>query len=149
MGTYTQILYQIVFGTKYHHKTLLKPGRVELYKYMAAIIRNKKCFVYLINGVENHVHILTHVHPTVALSDLVKDVKVATSGYIKETKLFPSFAGWQVGYGGFTYSRHAKENLIRYIENQEEHHRKKTYLEELTELLEEHGVPFDPKYLLE
>lgn len=148
MSTYTQILYQIVFGTKHHAHTLSKPGRDELYKYISGILRNKNCILYQINGVENHMHILTHLHPAVALSDLIKDIKLASSKFIKEEKLFPQFDGWQVGYSAFTYSQDRKEVLINYIKNQEEHHKKKSFREEYVELLKEHGVEYDEKYLM-
>ena len=102
MGTYTQILYQIIFSTKYREPVMIKANRVELFKYITGILENKKCKLYQINGVEDHLHILTHIHPSVSLSDLVKDIKVASSIFIKEKKLFPGFIGWQVGYGAFT-----------------------------------------------
>ena len=99
------------------------------------------------NGIEDHIHIVTHIHPTVAPAALVKDIKLASSDYIKEKGLFPDFSGWQDGYGAFTYSYSAKNGLIEYVKNQEEHHKTKTFREELIELLKEHGVEFDEKYL--
>jgi REP element-mobilizing transposase RayT len=96
---------------------------------------------------EDHIHILTHLHPSVALSDLIKDIKLASSKFIKENNLFPGFSGWQDGYGAFTYSIDRKDSLISYIKNQEEHHRIKTFREEYLELLKEHEVEFDEKYL--
>jgi REP element-mobilizing transposase RayT len=119
-----------------------------LYKYIWGILEKKKCHLYRINGIENHLHILTHLHPSVALADLIKDIKLATTEHIKEKKLFPRFGGWQDGYGAFTYSIDRKDALINYIKNQEEHHRKKTFREEYLELLKEHGIEFDEKYLL-
>ena len=80
MSTYTQILYQIVFSTKYRKKVLIKEHREKLYKYIWGILKNKKCVLYQINGVEDHLHIATHVHPTVDVSSLVKDIKTASSG---------------------------------------------------------------------
>jgi REP element-mobilizing transposase RayT len=148
MSTYTQILYQIVFGTRHHEMTLVKEHRESLYKYIWGILEKKKCHLYRINGIENHLHILTHLHPSVALADLIKDIKLATTEHIKEKKLFPRFGGWQDGYGAFTYSIDRKDALINYIKNQEEHHRKKTFREEYLELLKEHGIEFDEKYLL-
>lgn len=148
MGTYTQILYQIVFGTKHHEHTMTKTGRDPLFQYITGLLKNKKCHLYQINGVENHLHILTHLHPSIALADLVKDVKLSSSKFIKEQKLFKHFDGWQDGYAAFTYSQDRKETLINYIRNQETHHQKKTFREELIELLKEHGVEFDEKYLL-
>lgn len=78
----------------------------------------------------------------------MKDIKVASAEYIKTKKLFPMFSGWHDGYGGFTYSYNEKDRLIEYIKNQEEHHRTKTFREEFIELLIEHGIEYDDKYLL-
>jgi len=148
MSTYTQILYQIVFSTKNRERTLVAEYRKELFKYIWGILQNKKCHLYQMNGVEDHLHILTHLHPSVALADLIKDIKLASSKFIKEKTIFPDFNGWQDGYGAFTYSIDRKDILINYIKNQEEHHRVKTFREEYIELLQEHGVEFDEKYLL-
>ncbi len=148
MATYTQILYQIIFSTKNREKTLLKVNREELFRYIWGVLKNKKCILYRINGIEDHLHIVTHVHPTAALSSLVKDIKVASSIWIKEQNLFPDFTAWQEGYGAFTYSVKEKEALIQYVSNQEEHHKTKSFKEEYIQLLNEHGVEFDEKYLL-
>ncbi|MFN0175791.1 MAG: IS200/IS605 family transposase [Saprospiraceae bacterium] len=147
MSTYTQILYQIVYSTKHRKPTLVKENRAELFKYIWGILKNKKCHLYRINGVEDHLHIVTHIHPSIAPAALVKDIKLASSGYIKENGLFPEFNGWQDGYGAFTYSFSAKSDLISYVRNQEVHHRTISFREELIALLEEHGVEFDEKYL--
>ena len=148
MGTYTQILYQIVFSTKDRKNTLYKKNRDKLFKYIQGILKNKKCVLYKINGIENHVHLATHVHSTVAVSSLVKDIKVSSSIWIKEKNLFPGFKGWQEGYSAFTYSIKEKNALVKYIENQEAHHKTKTFREELIDLLIEHGIDFNEKYLL-
>ncbi len=148
MSTYTQILYQIVYSTKYREKTLEAENRKELYKYIWGILNNNKCYLYQIGGIEDHIHIITHLHPSVALADLVKDIKLASSDYIKNKKLFPNFNGWQDGYAAFTYSIDTKENLINYVKNQEEHHKTKTFVEELKELLIEYKLEVDEKYLL-
>ncbi len=147
MSTYTQILYQLVFSTKRRERTLTKENRPELFKYIWGILKNKKCHLYRLNGVEDHIHIVTHVHPTIAVSDLIKDIKLASTDYIKEKRLFPHFGGWQDGYSAFTYSIQAKDSLIEYVKNQEEHHKTKTFKEELIELLKEHGIEYDEKYL--
>ncbi len=148
MSTYTQILYQIVFGTKNREHTLTAPSRQELFKYIGGILKNKNCHLYRINGVEDHLHIVTHLHPSVALADLIKDIKLASSEYIKNIVLFKKFGGWQGGYGAFTYSIKEKDRLIEYVKNQEAHHKIKTFREEYIELLNEHGIEFDEKYLL-
>ncbi len=93
MATYTQILYQIVYSTKDRKPVLKEEKRPMLFKYLWGILKNKKCHVYRINGVEDHIHIVTHLHPTVALSSLIKDMKIASSKWIKEKKNF-SWLRW-------------------------------------------------------
>ena len=104
--------------------------------------------LYRINGVEDHLHIVTHLHPSIALASLIKDIKLASTDYIKKDNLFKNFAGWQDGYGAFTYSIKEKDRLIEYVKNQEEHHKIKTFKEEYIELLKEHGIEYEEKYLL-
>ncbi len=147
MSTYTQILYQIVFSTKNRKNVLHKNNREALFKYIWGILKNKNCHLYRINGVEDHLHIVTHLHPAIALANLIKDIKIASSAFIKEQGLFPGFDNWQDGYAAFTYAFEAKDNLIEYVKNQEAHHKTKTFREELIELLQENGVEFDEKYL--
>jgi putative transposase len=148
MNTYTQILYQIVFTPKNHEKVLSSDHRQELYKYIWGILINKRCHLYRIGGVSDHIHIVTHIHPSVSLASIVKDIKVASTVFIKDNSLFPMFSGWQDGYGGFTYSFKDKDKLIGYVKNQEEHHKTKSFREEFIELLNEHELEFDEKYLL-
>ena len=144
---YTQIIYQIVFGTKYRSKVLTKDNRSKLFAYMVGIVENKKCHPYQINGIEDHVHIATSLHPTVRLSDLVKDIKMASSIFIKENDLFPLFNRWQVGYSAFTYNYRQKNMIVNYIKKQEKHHKTKEYIIELKKMLEDNGVKWDEKYL--
>ena len=146
MSTYTQILYQIVFSTKKRERTLTKGNRIELFQYMWGVLKEKNCHLYRINGVEDHLHIVMHLHPTIALASLIKDLKLASSAYIKKNKLFPNFDGWQVGYAAFTYTIKEKNRLIEYVKNQEEHHKTWTFQEELRALLVENGVKIDEKY---
>ena len=144
---YTQILYQIVYSTKNRKPVLTEEKQGELFKYLWGILKNKKCHVYIINGVENHIHIVTHLHPTVALSSLIKDMKIASSTWIKKENILPSFNGWQDGYGAFTYSMKDKDRLIEYVKNQKEHHKRISFKEEFIELLKEHEIEFEEKYL--
>ncbi len=130
MSTYTQIIYQVFFSTKQREQVLEKESRKELYKYVWGILKNHKCHAYRINGVEDHLHILMHLHPSVALAGLIKSIKIASSGFIKEKKLFKYFNGWQDGYGAFTYSIQEKDRLIEYVKNQEEHHKNISFKEE-------------------
>ena len=148
MSTYTQILYQIVFSTKHRERTMIKKDRPLLFQYISGVLKNKDCHLYRINGVKDHLHIITDLHPSVALANLVKDIKLSTTSLIKENGIFRNFGGWQDGYGAFTYHIDSKNNLIEYVKNQEEHHRIKTYEDEYRELLKEHKIEFNEKYLL-
>ena len=148
MSTYTQILYQIVFGTKNIEQTMIESGQDILYKYIWGILKNKNCHLYRIGGTEDHIHIITHVHPAVAVAYLIKDVKIASSNYINAENIFPDFNGWQEGYGAFTYSISARDNLIEYVKNQKDHHRKVSFKDEYINLLNEHAIEFDEKYML-
>ncbi|WP_162417819.1 IS200/IS605 family transposase [Cyclobacterium roseum] len=147
MSSYIQSIHHIIFTPYKRQPILTKEKRPELFKYVTGILKEKKCHLYQINGVEDHIHILTHIHPTVALSDLVKDIKIASGKMIKREGLFEKFQGWQNGYGGFTHSFKEKERLVPYIIKQEEHHEKVSFLEEFIRILEENGVEYDPKYL--
>ncbi len=147
MSTYTQILYQIVFSTKYREHTIRPENEQELFKYIWGVIKNKKCHLYQVNGTQDHIHILTHLHPSIALADLIKDIKISSSLKIKEEKWFPKFKSWQIGYGAFTYSIDAKENLMHYIKNQKEHHKAMSFTEEYKKLLDDFKIEYKPKYL--
>jgi REP element-mobilizing transposase RayT len=148
MATYLQIHYHIVFSTKNRTKCLKESHREKLYKYIWGILKKKRCYLYRINGTEDHLHLLIHLHPSVSLSSLVKDIKLASSDYIKRESLFPEFIGWQKGYGAFTHHVLDKHRLIDYIKNQEKHHEKLTWKQEFRTLLEEHKIDFNMKYLI-
>ena len=122
MATFTQLLYQIVFSTKNAENTMELSNTENLYRYIWGILKNKNCVLYRVNGTENHIHIVTHIHPSVSISTLVKDVKVSSSGWIKEHRFFPKFKSWQEGYGGFSYHITQKETLVNYVKNQRENH---------------------------
>lgn len=148
MDTYLQSYHHIVFSTKYRSACLTKPGRDDLYRFITGILRNKKCKLYQINGVEDHIHILSHIHPDQPLSGLVKDIKLASTCFIKEMQLFEEFSGWQRGYAAFTHSEKEKSRLIQYIKNQEQSHKVDSFPDEMRSLLNEHKVDFDEKYLV-
>jgi putative transposase len=147
MSTYTQILYHIVFSTKDRRAVLDEPRREELFRYVWGIGKNKDCHLYRINGIEDHIHILTSLHPAIKLSDYIKEIKTSTNKWIKENDVFPAFTYWQSGYGAFTLSYAEKDGLIEYIKNQQEHHKTESYLDELRRLLKAAGIEFDEKYL--
>jgi putative transposase len=148
MSTYTQILYQLVFGSKDHKPFLSAKNQEILFAYIAGILKNKSCHSYIVGGAINHIHIITHIHPAICPAYLIKDIKGASHAMIcRERSLFQNFPGWQIGYSGFTYHISSKENLINYVKNQAEHHRTISFRDEIIGLLGENGVVFDEKYL--
>ena len=147
MSTHTQICYHIIFSTKDRQPTLRADRREDLLRYIWGIIKNRHSHLYRINGAEDHLHILSSLHPTVCLADFVKDVKTGSALWIKENAVFKSFSHWQEGYAAFTCSRRDIDDLIEYIKRQEEHHRRTTFVQEYRKLLEEAGIEFDERYM--
>jgi putative transposase len=146
MSSYRQHLYHVVIRTDHNLPTLNQDHAGELYSYLTGILRNKKCHLYRINGVETHIHVLTDMHPSLAPADIVRDMKASSSIWIKKSKLFPLFEGWSEGYGSFTCSYRDLDRLIEYVKNQQDHHRKITFEEEYRIILSEAGIIPDEKY---
>ena len=148
MSSFRQIYYQIVFGTKWRRPVIAEAHCKDLYKYIWGIVQNNNCRLYQINGIEDHIHIFCDLHPALALFELVKDIKIASSLWMKSSGKFPDFVGWQIGYGAFTYSIREKDKIINYIKKQKQHHKKETFPDEYKRLLIENKIDFDEKYLL-
>lgn len=148
MSSYRQIYYHIVFGTKNHSLTLTEEYSDELHKYTTGITRNKNCKLYRINGSKEHIHILSDLHPSLALADYVKEIKVASSIWLKQHGEFSNFVGWADGYAAFTISHDDRNRVIEYIKNQKEHHKKESFVDELKRFLKDFGIEYDEKYLL-
>jgi len=146
MSSYRQHLYHLVFRTKDSLPTIKQDHVNDLYAYITGIIKHKKSHLYRINGVENHLHILTDINPSLAPIDFMRDVKVSSSLWIKSTGFFPVFTGWAVGYGSFTCSFRDLGRLMDYVKNQQEHHKKVTFEEEYRSLLLEYGITPDERY---
>lgn len=115
MSTYSQIFYQIIFATKNRKPTINPEHEINLYKYIHGIINNKNCKLYRINGMADHLHIFCDLHPSIALANFIKDIKISSNAWMKESGNFTQFDAWQVGYGAFTYSIKEKNILIDYI----------------------------------
>jgi len=146
MSSYRQHLYHLVFRTKNSLDTIKQDDVNELYSYITGIVKHKNSHLYRINGVENHLHILTDMHPSIAPMDFVREVKVSTSLWMKRSGIFPAFKGWAEGYGSFTCSYSDLERLVEYIKNQQEHHKKITFEEEYRKLLLEYGITPDEQF---
>lgn len=144
--TYTQIYIQFVFAVQ-NRISLIHPDWEEnLYKYITGIIQNKSHKMITINGMPDHLHMLIGFQPVDHMSELIKVVKGESSKWINDQGLVKGKFKWQAGYGAFSYSRSQIERVYRYIMNQKEHHKKKTFKEEYIELLEKFEVDFDERY---
>ena len=146
MSSYRQLLYHIVFRTKDSTPTIKQDKADQLYAYISGIIKNKNSHLYRINGIQDHLHIITDLHPSIALADFMREVKASSSLWMKNSGLFPSFKGWAEGYGSFTCSYMDLGKLIDYVKNQQEHHRKKSFEDEYRSLLIDSGVKIDERF---
>ncbi|HKI45538.1 MAG TPA: IS200/IS605 family transposase [Balneolales bacterium] len=146
-NTYTQIHIQAIFAVQNRYCLVRKKWKDELYQYITGIIQNQGHKMLQINGMPDHVHVLFGMRPRQALSDLMKMIKKDSSGWINQKRFIPVRFSWQEGYGAFSYSKSQVPRVITYIKNQEEHHRKRTFLEEYVALLEAAHVEYDERYL--
>lgn len=146
-NTYTQILYHIVFSTKERATVLREARREEFFRYVWGIHQQLNCHLYRINAMDDHVHILTSLHPSLALADYMRELKTGTSRWMSQEGIFPGFDGWQDGYGAFTVSAREQDAVIRYIKDQQMHHQHTDYLEEYRRMLSDAKIKYDERYL--
>ena len=145
--SYTNLLYHIVFSTK-DRRPLLEPGIAgRLHAYLGGGIRAEGGTAIIINGTANHIHILARLRQDKTLSDVLRGIKAHSSKWIHETFAAHERFAWQSGYGAFTVSESQVERVRSYIQNQETHHRRTTFEEEFTALLQAHGIAFEPNYI--
>jgi REP element-mobilizing transposase RayT len=146
-NTYTQIYIHVVFAVE-GRQNLIKPEHNnELQKYITGIVSAQKQKLIAINNMPDHLHLLVGLRPDSSLSDLVRDVKANSSRFINEKRWVAGRFSWQEGFGAFSHSRSQLDTVIRYIENQQKHHAKKSFREEYVALLEKFGVDYDPRYI--
>ncbi len=146
-NTYTQIHIQFVFAVKYRASLIDKTWKNDLHKYITGIIQNNNHKLLQINSMPDHIHILTGMRPGQSMSDLVQKVKVESSKWIKEQKLCKSPFYWQEGFGAFSYSKSHVDEVIRYIQNQEKHHEKETFLQEYRRFLAAFEIEWEEQYI--
>ena len=146
-NTYTQIHLQFIFAPKYRASLIHADWENELYKYITGIVQHNKSKMICINGMPDHLHILVGFHTTQSIADFMQDVKAGSSKWINDNKMTKSRFEWQSGYGAFSYSKSQLPDVIRYIENQKEHHRKKSFLEEYKLFMEKFQIVYDEKYI--
>ncbi|MFN5169548.1 MAG: IS200/IS605 family transposase [Cyclobacteriaceae bacterium] len=147
MSTYSQIYIQVVFAVKNRNAQIHAAWEEQLYKYITGIIRNKGQKLLAINGMPDHIHILIGMKPTCCLSDLVREIKKASNAFINEQGFSPFKFEWQEGFGAFSYSHSALDDVIGYIMNQKEHHRQVPFQDEYKEFLNSFHVEHDDRYL--
>lgn len=148
-GTFSQIYIQVVFAVK-GRESLIRPSwEEELYKYISGIIRNKEQKILVINGMPDHIHFLIGMRPSCCLSDLIREIKKSSNEFINEKKYVAGKFQWQEGYGAFSYSHSALDNVIAYVRNQKEHHKKQSFKEEYKEFLNKFQVEHKDEYLFE
>ena len=148
-NTYSQMYVQVVIVVKFREALIQKAWKEELYKYITGIVTNKGQKMLRINGVENHIHMLLNIQPNIALSDLMRDVKANSTKWINEQGFCKHSFRWQEGFGAFTYSISQIDNVINYIDNQEERHKTKTFKSEYLSLLKNFEVEYKEEYLFD
>ncbi len=146
-NTFSQIYIQTVFAVS-NRQSLIKPEfKEDLYKYITGIIRNQGQKLISINGMPDHVHILIGLKPAIALADLLREIKSDSSNFVNENKWVRGRFNWQEGYGAFSYGHSQLDTIIRYIQNQEKHHSRRSFKDEYLTLLRKFDIAFEEKYV--
>lgn len=148
-NTYSKVYIQVVFAVKGRQNLIRAEIREELHKYITGIITNRDQKLLSIFCMPDHTHLLIGLKPSISISDLVRDIKAGSSKFINDKKLIKGKFSWQEGFGVFSYSRSQIDTVIKYIQNQEKHHNKKSFKEEYLEFLKKFEIEYDEKYLFE
>jgi REP element-mobilizing transposase RayT len=146
-STYCNLVYQIIFTAKQREPLITPPLREELYRYVAGILRGQDGFPLEIGGMLDHLHLVIRIKPDIAVSEIVRLVKANSSKWVNERPDARGRVAWQRGYGAFTVSFSQLDAVREYVRAQAEHHRHKTFQEELVEFLKRHKIEFDERYL--
>ena len=148
-NTYHQIYLQMIFAVKYRKATIDKSWKEKLFGVIGTLINENNCKTIIVNGVEDHVHCLIGLKPVVPISELMKAVKAKSSKYVNDHSLTPHRFEWQEGYGAFSYSQSGVDAVYKYIQNQEEHHKKQTFRDEYLEFLNKFKIDYDEQYIFQ
>ena len=147
-NTYTQIYLQFELAVQDRISLIRSDWKDELYKYIAGIVQNNKHKLIAINGMPNHLHVFVGYKPHQLIPALLQDIKGCSSTWINKKRLVRGQFRWQAGYGAFSYSHSQIDNVVKYIMNQEQHYKQKTFRQEYLELLERFDIPYDERYTL-
>ena len=145
--SYSRLLFHIVFSTKDRQRVIVPDIRPRLHAYLGGIVNGMKGTALTIGGIDDHVHLLASLHPTTNIADAVRLLKCNSSGWVHGEWPQRADFGWQAGYGAFSVSQSAVEDVTFYINGQEQHHRKMTFQEEFLLLLKKHGIEYDERYI--
>ena len=145
--TLTSLLYHVIFSTKNREPSIDASIRDRLFAYIGGIVNEIDGKPVIVNGVADHVHVLAYLPPTLAVSDALRTIKTNSSRWVHETNKDLAAFAWQAGYAAFAVSRSVMEDVRRYIQEQEEHHRTLTYEDEYRAFLRKHGIEFDERYV--
>jgi REP element-mobilizing transposase RayT len=148
-NTYHQVYIQVVFAVKYRNAVIEEKWKSNLCGVIGNLINETGCKTMIINGVEDHVHCLLALKPTITISELMKTVKAKSSKYINDNQLTKSKFSWQEGYGVFSYSQSQIDSVYKYIQNQKEHHKKQNFNEEYLNFLNKFNVKYEERYIFE
>ncbi len=148
-NTYHQIYLQIIFAVKYRRAVIDKTWGNQLYAVIGNLINETACKIIIVNGVEDHVHCFVGLKPVVSVSELMKRVKAKSSKYINDHSLTPERFEWQEGYGVFSYGQSQVDDVYKYIQNQEAHHKKQTFRDEYFELLKKFKIEYNEQYIFQ
>ena len=143
----SKILLHLIFSTKDRHPLLEKGIRGQVHAFLAGAVRQCDCEAYRVGGVADHVHLAVQLSRTLSVADLVKEIKAASSKWIKTQGVAFSNFSWQKGYGVFSLGISQKDALLHYIDNQEQHHRMQTFQEEYRLFLKNYGIDYDERYV--
>lgn len=146
-NTYTQLHIQFIFAVKYRVGLIQSSWKESLHKYITGIFQKNKHKMLQLNSMPDHIHILIGLHPEQAISSIIQNVKSESSKWINNQKLTAGKFAWQDGYGAFAYSKSHLPQVIRYIQQQEQHHRKQTFIQEYKSFLEAFGIEYDERYI--
>lgn len=147
--THTKLLYHLIFSTKLRRAQIKPAFREPLFTYMGGIIKRSGGHLLRIGGTADHVHLLVELGPTTPIADLMRLIKTNSSKWIHET--YPLAAGfaWQTGYAAFSVSSSAADDVARYIDGQDQHHRTHTFETEFVEFLRRHRIEYDRRFVLD
>ena len=149
LSTYTNLIFHVVFSTKYRKPLIDTKWQDAMYGYIGGIIRQEKGVLLKIGGIADHCHLLAKFSPNLAVSDMLRLIKANSSKWINERSDVHGKFQWQSGYAAFSVSESQSPSVEQYIANQLEHHRTKTFEQEFIEILKRHQIEFDPKYVFE